>query len=78
MSKSISQDFDDEIFAMMRLRENKAFLRLEMKEEEKKDTVQFIKSFIEFQYFYATVRLRKNHVFLCLQIKKIKIETIQL
>ncbi len=32
MSKSFSQDFDGDICAMMRLRENKAFLRLEMKE----------------------------------------------
>ena len=32
MSKSYSQDFDDEICAIMRLRKNKAFLRLEMKE----------------------------------------------
>ncbi len=32
MSKSFSQDFDDEICAIMRLRENKAFLGLEMKE----------------------------------------------
>ncbi len=32
MSKSFSQDFDGDICAIMRLRENKAFLRFEMKE----------------------------------------------